>query len=129
MKATETKTEKRRETKMAKKANVANGGGKWITTTRRHRIYERDGHSCVYCGHSIYDDANLILTIDHVVSQDLGGTNRSENLVTACKRCNSIKGSKTVRAFFQYLRDNGTETDKIGPRVRRQTRKSKSWKF
>lgn len=55
----------------------------------RHNIFKRDSHSCVYCGSK---DA---LTIDHVVPRSNGGRDAWENLVTACQKCNSRKGSMT----------------------------------
>lgn len=55
----------------------------------RHNVFKRDSHSCVYCGSK---DA---LTIDHVVPRSNGGRDAWENLVTACQKCNSRKGSMT----------------------------------
>jgi len=99
--------------------NVANGGGKWITPIRRRAIYLRDNLSCTYCGAGIED--GIIFTLDHLVPQELGGTNGSKNLVTCCKSCNSSKGSKTIRQFFAWLRDSGIDTSKIASRIRRNT--------
>jgi hypothetical protein len=53
-------------------------------------IYERDQHQCVYCGNR--DD----LTIDHVIPIAFGGSNEAGNLVTACRSCNSRKGTRSV---------------------------------
>ena len=75
--------------------NAANGGGKWITPKRRRAIYLRDDLKCCYCGAGIEDE--IIFTIDHLIPQELGGTNVTKNLVTACKSCNSAKGTKGLR--------------------------------
>lgn len=56
----------------------------------RLEIFERDEHACQYCG-----DGND-LTCDHIVPLVRGGTNDPENLVTACRSCNSSKGDKLL---------------------------------
>lgn len=57
----------------------------------RLRVLDRDDKICAYCG----GEAD---TVDHVISRaDGGDTWDMENLVAACKRCNSSKGRK---AFF-----------------------------
>jgi len=102
-------------------ANAANNGGKWIRPKKRKAIYVRDDLACVYCGKGIED--GIIFTLDHLIPQELGGSNHESNLVTACKTCNSQKGSKTIRQFFAYLRKRGVATDKIGRRIRRNTKR------
>jgi hypothetical protein len=52
-------------------------------------VYERDGRACRYCG-STQD-----LTIDHVVPRCQGGGDEADNLVVACRSCNSRKGGRT----------------------------------
>lgn len=52
----------------------------------RQNIFKRDNHTCQYCG------THKDLTIDHVIPKSKGGNSSWSNLVTACKRCNSIKG-------------------------------------
>lgn len=55
----------------------------------RNNIFKRDNNSCIYCG-SKHD-----LTLDHVMPKSRGGKTHWENLVTACKKCNSSKGDLT----------------------------------
>jgi len=100
-------------------ANVANNGGKWIRKEKRRAIYLRDGLRCTYCGKGIEDEIQL--TLDHVLPQELGGSNSEKNLVTACKCCNSAKGSKSIGKFFKYLEARGVEIQEIKKRIRRQT--------
>jgi len=100
--------------------NIANNGGKWISKKKRHAIYKRDDLECVYCGNGPED---AILTLDHLIPQELGGENEVKNLVTCCKTCNSMKGSKTLRQFFVYLRDRSVDTEKIANRIRRNTQR------
>jgi len=100
-----------------------NHGSKWIRPEKRKRIYTRDDHTCVYCGHSIYEDANMVLTLDHVVAVELGGSNAHTNLVTACLSCNSSKQHKTVPQFIVFLSDQGIASKNIRKRVRNATRR------
>lgn len=55
----------------------------------RTLIYKRDGYTCAYCG------AKENLTLDHVLPSSRGGEDTWENLVTACNKCNTLKGNKT----------------------------------
>lgn len=52
----------------------------------RQNIFKRDGHSCQYCG------SEKDLTLDHLIPRSKGGKSSWNNLVTACKRCNTRKG-------------------------------------
>ena len=52
----------------------------------RENVFRRDGYQCQYCGTS------KDLTLDHVVPKAKGGSTTWNNLVTACKVCNSKKG-------------------------------------
>jgi len=55
----------------------------------RPALVERDGESCVYCRET---DG---LCVDHMVPITLGGTDDTDNLALACKRCNSGKSGRT----------------------------------
>lgn len=55
----------------------------------RNNIFKRDNFECQYCGAE--DD----LTLDHVMPRSRGGATSWKNLVTACKKCNAIKGDYT----------------------------------
>jgi len=65
------------------------------TTIRysRHNIYERDHNTCQYCG---FKGNGKNLTVDHVIPRCKGGTSTWTNVVVACKRCNGLKGSKSL---------------------------------
>ena len=68
-----------------------------ISKRLRFEIFRRDNFTCRYCGkHAGEDGAEL--TIDHVVTVALGGTDDPTNLVTACKDCNAGKSSVTADA-------------------------------
>lgn len=48
-------------------------------------MFELKGRTCVYCG-------NPAKEVDHVVPVAQDGTDRIDNLVPACRRCNRRKG-------------------------------------
>jgi 5-methylcytosine-specific restriction endonuclease McrA len=102
-------------------ARTRNQGSKWIRPAKRLAIYNRDGFCCAYCGAKA--EEGIMLTLDHVVACELGGSNHETNLVTACLSCNSSKQDSTTRGWFEILRDRGIDTSKVGPRIRRLTAK------
>ncbi len=55
----------------------------------RQNVFRRDNYCCQYCG------ATKDLTLDHLIPKSKGGRSSWVNLVTACKRCNSLKGDFT----------------------------------
>lgn len=56
----------------------------------RKEIFHRDNYTCQYCGRKTNS-----LTIDHVIPRRLGGETDWNNIVTACPRCNHLKGGMT----------------------------------
>jgi hypothetical protein len=87
---------------------------------RRERIFARDHHRCAYCAEIFPPDA---LTLDHVEPLMRGGDQSEGNLVTACRACNTAKGSVPAWA---YLADRPLERAKflrhataVWPRLRR----------
>lgn len=85
-------------------------GMNWIRKSSRLAIYLRDGMSCCYCAATIEDGARL--TLDHLVPHSQGGSNRPKNLVTACHKCNSVRGDRDWEEFAadvsEYLGENVT---------------------
>jgi len=55
------------------------------------KITERDKKICQYCGKKADD-----LVIDHIIPWSRGGRHYPENLVVACRSCNSIKRDKIL---------------------------------
>lgn len=66
-----------------------------VSKRTRYEVLKRDNHTCRYCGASA-PDATLV--VDHVTPVALGGTDKPENLVAACKDCNSGKSSTSPDA-------------------------------
>lgn len=56
----------------------------------RDAVLARDGYVCVYCGDG-WD-----LCADHVVPLSKGGSNEEDNLVCACRPCNTSKSDKLL---------------------------------
>ena len=94
-------------------------GMNWIRKERRLAIYLRDGLACCWCGATIENGARL--TLDHVVPYADGGSSRSECLVTACLRCNSSRGRRSIESFAvavaSYL-NHGVRSDDILAHIR-----------
>lgn len=79
------------------------GGGK-IPEDMRQRVFERDGYACVYC------DAEDHLCCDHDVPVSKGGETTDENLVTACRPCNSRKKDRDRKAYERAMSKDKTRT-------------------
>ena len=56
---------------------------------------------CYYCGESV---TSKELTMDHIVPVARGGKSTKGNLVTACKKCNTIKKNLLPMEWDQYLK-------------------------
>ena len=97
-------------------ANHKYQGSKWIRRERRLAIYIRDGLACAWCGASIEEGATL--SLDHIIPHTNGGSTKSDNLITSCRKCNSARGDRSVNDFAksvaQYLDHDINEFDIIG---------------
>lgn len=64
----------------------------------RRTVLEADRHECVYCGTS----DNLV--VDHIIPHSRGGKAVFENLLTACRSCNSRRrtGRTPVLRFGRF---------------------------
>ena len=54
------------------------------------------GNKCSYCG--VTDD----LALDHIFPQKYGGKDEGDNLIYACRSCNSSKGKKDLMEWMEY---------------------------
>lgn len=74
-------------------AGLLDDGATWKTPKDAYRLYgqvfARDQNQCRYC-RSTKD-----LSIDHLTPRVQGGTDALDNLVVACRSCNSRKGPRT----------------------------------
>ena len=74
----------------------------------RKNIFLRDNHTCQYCGarHPVE------LTMDHIVPKSEGGAFVWENLVCACRACNSRKRNRTLAESGMKLRRQPKRPDR-----------------
>jgi len=63
----------------------------------RRGVFQRDGFECQYCGHRAE-------SIDHVVPRSRGGQHIWENVVAACRRCNTVKRDRYLHETSMRLR-------------------------
>lgn len=96
-------------------------GSRWIRPEKRRAIYARDDYRCVYCNKGI--EHEIILTLDHIIPSELGGSNNHWNLVTSCLTCNSMKRDLSLTQFLKFLQGKGIDTKGIGQKIKRQIRR------
>lgn len=65
----------------------------------RENVYGRDDYRCQYCGDKFPVRA---LSYDHVVPRASGGQTTWDNIVTACKSCNAVKGNRSCDAVGMW---------------------------
>lgn len=65
-----------------------------ISKSLRFDVFQRDGHTCQYCGRKPPD---VELEIDHLLPVAEGGTDEFDNLVTSCFDCNRGKSAKIIQ--------------------------------
>ncbi|HHC08190.1 MAG TPA: HNH endonuclease [Actinobacteria bacterium] len=63
----------------------------------RRAVFLRDDFTCQYCG-------GRAENVDHVVPKSQGGLHRWDNVVAACRRCNTKKGGRTPEQAGLRLR-------------------------
>lgn len=84
------------------KSNYQGQGRNWLRPEKRLALYLRDGMACAYCGVSVEEEGTL-LTLDHLEPYVKGGSNHASNLITACNRCNSSRGTRDWKIFAKYV--------------------------
>jgi 5-methylcytosine-specific restriction endonuclease McrA len=57
----------------------------------RFNVFLRDQWTCQYCAHNFKTQE---LSFDHVIPRSRGGRTTWENIVAACRECNTKKGNK-----------------------------------
>ena len=67
-----------------------------ISNSLRFEVFQRDRHTCQYCGRRAPD---VELEVDHLIPVARGGTDAFENLITSCRECNSGKSAKLIERF------------------------------
>ena len=64
----------------------------YVPPLNNQTLFRRDAHICLYCGQRF---ATRDLSRDHVRPFSQGGLDTWTNVVTACRRCNNQKASRT----------------------------------
>lgn len=67
----------------------------------RRAVFVRDHHQCQYCGHPAEN-------VDHIIPRSRGGTHTWQNVVAACKRCNTHKEDRLPHEAGLRLRRKPT---------------------
>lgn len=72
-----------------------------ISSRTRIKLAERAGWRCGWCGQKTRRDMGWqnSATIEHVQPVSEGGSNKLENLMHACARCNRLRGTQAVDKF------------------------------
>ena len=60
------------------------------------KVKLQTGQKCNYCGSTEY------LALDHIFAKSIIKKDTAENLVYACRSCNSSKGKKDLMQWMQY---------------------------
>ena len=83
--------QRKNSTRRANMALIANT----LTCEEWFAILEDHEFKCAYCGCSLLDIFNPP-TRDHIIPISKGGDNTKENIIPACRKCNSKKGAKLL---------------------------------
>lgn len=83
-----------------KRRNIEKGLPYTLTVKEWDEIKESFGNKCAYCG------GEKKLSQDHVIPLSRGGGYTKDNIVPACKSCNSKKGDRTADEYFEYLKSH-----------------------
>ena len=79
-----------------RRARLLNAPGAGFTDSEWQEMKRDYGYVCVYCGQK------KPLTQDHIVALDDGGAHEAENIVPACKSCNSGKCTKPLLFYMLH---------------------------
>ncbi len=68
----------------------------WISF-KQFQLLRKTGFRCVYCGEVL--NSKKKYTTEHKIARNKGGSNSPQNITNCCKRCNSMKGDKSLEEF------------------------------
>lgn len=72
-----------------------------ISRKKRERIFDKTCGTCWYCGIMLRDGWH----VEHMLPIRRGGTSHIDNLVPACRYCNTRKGNRDVDEFRERVTD------------------------
>ncbi|MFL6211911.1 MAG: HNH endonuclease [Pyrinomonadaceae bacterium] len=73
-----------------------------LPRAKKADIWAKTGGRCYYCG--LVLEYKLSFCVDHIIPQIGGGGDNIENVVPACRNCNSSKGTKSLEQFRFHRR-------------------------
>jgi 5-methylcytosine-specific restriction endonuclease McrA len=76
------------------------------TKTARAKAYSIANGKCIYCLRELEPGQGAL---DHVIPLSQGGSDCQSNLVLACRRCNTKKGSLTPAQFIALLAEEARD--------------------
>lgn len=68
------------------------GNSAYVPPLNNKALFRRDDHLCLYCGQRFSDS---MLSRDHITPISRGGQDSWNNVVAACKPCNTFKGARS----------------------------------
>lgn len=86
-----------------------------LSKKTRFEVFKRDGFKCAYCG---AHPPGSLLHVDHIIPVKDGGTNREENLITACEACNQGKGANSLSSVPESLAHKAARTAEMESQIR-----------
>lgn len=77
-----------------------------VQNTRRIKLANRAQWKCYWCNHGMRPEFGFqnSATIEHLLPRSHGGSNRVDNLQSACARCNRIRGVQDHDEFMQIAK-------------------------
>ncbi len=72
-----------------------------ISKRTRFEVFKRDGFACQYCGQH---PPAVLLEVDHINPKSAGGPDDFNNLITACRDCNSGKSNISLKRIPEKLK-------------------------
>lgn len=82
-----------------------------IESKLQWRVFERDDYMCRYCGNT-----GVPLSVDHIDLWEYNGATVEENLLSACKKCNKIRGNTPYEIWIEsprYLKISSNLSTKV----------------
>ena len=94
------KAKAHRDTRRARRLSLPGS----FTAEQWEQKLEEHNCRCSYC-YTHQDDLDATLELEHIVPLSKGGSHAWNNIVPACKSCNSSKGNKSLLWYLAYRRD------------------------
>ena len=76
---------------------IARKSSRVIEANISWKVFKRDGYACRYCGND-----STALTVDHLVLWEEGGPSIEANLLSACKKCNKVRGNTQYGDWLRH---------------------------